>query len=94
MGSGHFKGQKIGPYRKRGMSEVRQERLDAVLGVIERSVRNYGWPPTISEIGSELHLSKTMVYLYLGHLEASGRIERFEGMARGIRILGEQRSAG
>jgi repressor LexA len=59
-----------------------------ILDVITTSIDERGFPPTIREIckAIEMHSTSTVAY-QLQALEARGYIRRFDGTARGIKII-------
>jgi repressor LexA len=74
----------MGRRRKRELTD-RQRRI---LEVIERSQKQFGYPPSIREICDKAEISSTSVAnYYLNQLEEMGYIERDGGVSRGIRLM-------
>lgn len=69
------------------MAKGLTKRQEAILRFIIESIRDYGYPPTIAEIGEEFGISSTNgVNDHLIALEKKGYIER-TSKARGIHVL-------
>lgn len=65
------------------------DRQAIVLGVIRDSIRRYGFPPTLREIGDRAEIkSPNGVMGHLDALEKKGWIVRNDAIARGIRLTG------
>lgn len=68
-----------------------------VLQAIKTLERRGGKPPTVRELQAHLNKdrgkppvrSTKTIFRYLQRLEREGKIERWRGSARGIRVLGE-----
>ncbi len=60
---------------------------DEVYAFIRAYMREHSHPPTLREIGANLHMSYPNVIRYLDKLEAHGRITRRPGKSRGITLL-------
>lgn len=60
----------------------------AMLRVIQNSVADRGYPPTIREIGQALRINSSSTILrHLRQLEADGRIKVSREMARAITVI-------
>lgn len=69
------------------MAKGLTKRQEAILRFIIESIRDYGYPPTIAEIGEQFGISSTNgVNDHLVALEKKGYIER-SSKARGIHVL-------
>jgi len=72
------------PRKRKGLG-VRHR---SILSVIERFNEQYGYPPSIREIGKKTSISSTsVVNYYLDQLEEMGYIERDRNISRGVRLL-------
>jgi SOS-response transcriptional repressor LexA len=60
---------------------------EEVYDFIRSYMRQHSHPPTLREIGANLHMSYPNVIRYLDRLEAQGRIIRRPGKSRGITVL-------
>ncbi len=70
--------------RKSGLSP----RHKKILSFLESYVNEYGFPPSIREIGDQTQISSTsVVNYYLKQLEEMGYIERSSKVSRGINLL-------
>jgi repressor LexA len=64
------------------------ERQREIYDFIRQSAAEWGYPPTVREIGEEFGIrSPNGVLCHLKALEKKGWIERDENVARGIRML-------
>jgi repressor LexA len=64
------------------------ERQKRILEVLARFQKQYGYPPSIREIGEKADISSTsVVNYYLEQLEEMGYIERDGRVSRGIRLV-------
>ncbi len=64
------------------------ERQSGILGFIDRFTSEYGYPPTIRQIGENVGISSTSVVNYnLNKLEQEGYIARDLKVSRGIRLV-------
>lgn len=64
------------------------ERHKKILEFLSDYQRNFGYPPSIREIGEKTNISSTsVVNYYLDQLEKMGYIERENHISRGIRLL-------
>ena len=60
----------------------------AILEVIQRSIAQYGYPPSMREIGDAVGLkSLSSVTHQLGQLELSGYLRRDAGKTRAMEVL-------
>jgi repressor LexA len=67
------------------------KRQRRVLQVIEEYAQEYGYPPTIREIGELVGISSTSVVSYnLKVLQRKGRLTRNPDVSRGLRLVAEQ----
>lgn len=74
----------------KGLSSKQQEILDFIRSEIQAK----GYPPTVREIGSRVHLSSTSsVHANLAKLEAAGYIRRDPSKPRTIEICGDEFNA-
>lgn len=72
--------------RKR--SKTLTDRQTKILEVLARFQKQYGYPPSIREIGEKTDISSTsVVNYYLDQLEEMGYIERDGRVSRGIRLI-------
>ena len=72
--------------RKR--SKTLTDRQTKILEVLARFQKQYGYPPSIREIGEKADISSTsVVNYYLDQLEEMGYIERDGRVSRGIRLI-------
>jgi hypothetical protein len=63
------------------------------LELIRKSVAERGYPPTVREIGEDMHISSTNgVVDHLRALQRKGFISREDGLSRGIQLQGSVRS--
>jgi repressor LexA len=63
-----------------------------VLEFIRESVRRTGYPPTVREIGTALHLSApSTVHAHLANLERLGLIRRDPSKPRALELVGDMR---
>ena len=66
-------------------------RQQAVLSAIRSHLTQYGWPPTIRELGVVLGIrSPNGVRAHLRALERKGYVQRDPRVARGIRLFPRQ----
>ena len=76
--------------KKKELSSKQKE----ILEYIRSSIQSKGYPPTVREIGSQVHLSSTSsVHAQLSKLEAAGYIRRDPSKPRTIEICDEEFSA-
>ncbi|GFO63725.1 transcriptional repressor LexA [Geomonas paludis] len=62
-------------------------RQQQVLDIISRHIEDYGYPPTLREIGAKLGVTGTLgVLKHLEALEKKGYLRRQEGSTRGITL--------
>lgn len=72
------------PRRQAGLSEKHRR----ILEFLEDYLAQFGYPPSIREIGEKLKISSTSVVNYdLDRLEQMGYISREQNIARGIQIV-------
>ena len=65
-----------------------EERKQAIYDFINSFTREYHYPPTIREIGHGIGVHSTsMILFYLNQLIDDGKIDRKEGISRGIWII-------
>jgi repressor LexA len=70
--------------RRKGLSE----RHKKILEVLEHYQNEFGYPPSIREIGKQTGISSTsVVNYYLNQLEEEGYIERDRKISRGVRLV-------
>lgn len=70
------------------MPAVVYKRQKEILDLITRSVNDYGYAPTLTEIAQNLGLSSlATVHEHLAALEKKGLIRRYRGAVRGIELL-------
>ncbi|MEX1071678.1 MAG: transcriptional repressor LexA [Anaerolineales bacterium] len=70
--------------RRKGLSERHKKILD----VLKRYQNDFGYPPSIREIGKQTGISSTsVVNYYLNQLEEEGYIERDRKISRGVRLV-------
>ena len=70
--------------RRKNLSEKQL----AILEVIQRSIAQYGYPPSMREIGDAVGLkSLSSVTHQLGQLELSGYLRRDAGKTRAMEVL-------
>jgi len=63
-------------------------RQQEMLKFIKAFVEEHGFPPTIREIGSAVHISSTSVVNYnLNILQAKGYLQRNRDISRGVRLI-------
>jgi repressor LexA len=75
-----------------GTVEDLTPRQEQVLEFIRESVRTDGYPPTVREICSALHLSSpSTVHAHLANLERRGFIRRDPTKPRALDVVGDQR---
>ena len=73
------------------MSRPLTDRQQAILAAIRSHLTQYGWPPTIRELGTALGIhSPNGVRAHLVALERKGYVQRDPRTARGIRLLPRQ----
>jgi len=66
------------------------ERHRRILDYLDQYQRQFGYPPSIREIGDKTGISSTsVVNYYLAQLENQGYIEREKNISRGIRLVKE-----
>lgn len=58
-----------------------------VLKIIETSISERGYPPTVSELAASTEVSTLATRRDLDTLVAQGKIERDPGVARGLRLV-------
>ena len=69
-------------------------RQEQVLGIVTRYINQYGYPPSLREIGKELAVSGTLgVMKHLEALERKGYLRRREGSSRGISLCSQAQAA-
>ena len=69
-------------------------RQEQVLEIITRYIDEYGYPPTLREIGKQLAVSGTLgVMKHLAALEKKGYLRRQEGSSRGISLCHQAQAA-
>lgn len=69
-------------------------RQKEVLEIVSRHIEEYGYPPTLREIGTKLGVSGTLgVLKHLEALEKKGYLRRQEGSTRGITLSGQSQGA-
>jgi len=69
------------------MPQKLSERQEKILSFIDEYLRDYGYPPTIREIGKAAAISSTSVVKYnLEKLEGWGLLQRRRDAARGLRL--------
>lgn len=67
--------------------EALTSRQKEVLEIVSRHIEEYGYPPTLREIGAKLGVSGTLgVLKHLDALERKGYLRRQEGSTRGITL--------
>ena len=72
------------------MSKKTQEKLDKVLNFIKSFTHEYGYPPTVREICTEINVtSSATAQYYLNKLEDQGLIRRANSKNRAIEVVGE-----
>ena len=65
-------------------------RQEQVLEIITRYINEYGYPPTLRDIGKQLSVSGTLgVMKHLDALEKKGYLRRQEGSSRGISLCSQ-----
>jgi repressor LexA len=64
-----------------------EKKRGQILRFIERYTNKHGYPPTRSEIGAQVNLTKTAVGFHLATLEEVGYIQLDAGVTRGIRVI-------
>ena len=65
------------------------DNLDRVYRYVREYVEENGYPPSVREIGSELHIKSTAsVYYYLNKLEEQGKIRKGSNKNRAIELTG------
>lgn len=70
------------------------ERHKKILKVLEKNIREIGYPPSIREIGKQTDISSTsVVNYYLNQLEEWGYIERDKKISRGVRLTNQLKNA-
>ncbi len=70
------------------MPAVVYKRQKEILDLITKSVNDYGYAPTLTEIAQNLGLSSlATVHEHLAALEKKGLIRRYRGAVRGIELL-------
>lgn len=70
--------------RRKGLSERHKKILD----VLKHYQNEFGYPPSIREIGKQTGISSTsVVNYYLNQLEEEGYIERDRKISRGVRLV-------
>jgi len=70
------------------------KRQEAILKFIRGFSQEYGYPPTIREIGRACDISSTSVVNYnLDKLERAGMLERRREVSRGLRLAGALRES-
>jgi repressor LexA len=71
------------------------ERQQAILDFIQEYTDEYGYPPTIREIGDSVGISSTSVVSYnLNALERKGYLARDRDISRGLRLVGGEGAPG
>lgn len=63
-----------------------RERSVCVLNVIEKSLDDIGVPPTVSEIGAHLRMSKATVHEALAHMKRDGILSWDKHKARTLTV--------
>lgn len=70
-------------------------RQQEVLDIVSRHIEDFGYPPTLREIGAKLGVSGTLgVLKHLEALEKKGYLRRQEGSTRGITLNRQGQGAG
>ena len=70
--------------KRNGLSDRHRK----ILAYLDEYLRQFGFPPSIREIGDKTGISSTsVVNYYLAQLETQGYIEREKNKSRGIRIV-------
>jgi repressor LexA len=64
-----------------------QEMTDRIFRFIVAFQAQHGYPPTVTEIGAAVYMSRSGVVRHLDRLVQQGKIIREPGKARGITIL-------
>jgi len=65
-----------------------EDRKQAIYNFIDDFTKKNHYPPTIREIGNAIGVHSTsMILFYLNQLIDDGRIDRKEGISRGIWII-------
>lgn len=68
------------------------QRQEKILSCIKTSILEWGYPPTIREIGEEVGISSTSVVNYnLNALQRAGLIYRDRTVSRGLRLVEDKR---
>lgn len=68
-------------------------RQKKMLKMIREFSQEYGYPPTIRQIGQAVGISSTSVVSYnLGVLQRKGYLTRDKEISRGLRLVGEERA--
>lgn len=62
-------------------------RRKVVLRLIRQHITRQGYPPSVSELAAETHVTKLTIRRDLETLVADGKIERDRGVTRGIRLV-------
>ena len=69
-------------------------RQQQVLEIVTRYISDYGYPPSLRDIGKKLAVSGTLgVMKHLDALEKKGYLRRQEGSSRGITLCGQAQAA-
>lgn len=68
------------------------ETVEQVYEFIKTYIREHTYPPNLTEIAKQCHMSRTNVTRYMDRLEGMGRIARNPNVARGITLLDENDS--
>ena len=69
-------------------------RQEQVLTIITQYINEYGYPPSLRDIGRKLNVSGTLgVMKHLEALEKKGFLRRQEGSSRGITLCGQAQAA-
>jgi repressor LexA len=72
--------------------QVIAERQLQIVKFIKSYLFTHPYPPTVREIRAGCKISSNAVTVYdLGWLERQGYIERYKGIARGIRLLRDEK---
>ena len=67
--------------------EMIQPILDEIVDFIRDYSDEYGFAPSLREIGDHCHIGRTTVSRYLDKLVIQGRITRMAGRARSLHVI-------
>lgn len=65
--------------------KVTARMVDALRAVVE-FLESRGYPPTAAEVGEAMGVSAARAHQLLGRLVEAGRLERDDGVSRGLRL--------